>query len=336
MAAEQEMVEHIASQRLTMGSKFLADANYQDARTAFASVLALGESPRKEIVDEAKRGLAEADKFQSMTPEDLAGHSVYAAKLDVETVLTKVLKTQGTDQTFRPERPPVSPVLGPLAPSPPHSARKSPAPVTPEPEPEQPPVTPPRRARQPEPFDVAFAGAGPIGLRFQARGDRQPVTVSEVVPGSQAAQAGRLEVGLVLVAVQRVSVEGETFKTVMQLLAQGERPFVLTFRAEPPAQEQAEAAEPECTPDQREGRRRSLGGTLRRTTSPCETPGKRGAVYLQPETSPMLQRYGEEDEEEDDLAGLPQPTGWALVRATYVGSRTTLTRHAVSAQRPSQ
>ena len=54
---EDEMVEHIASQRLTMGSKFLADANYQDARTAFASVLAL-DSPRKEIVDEAKRGLA--------------------------------------------------------------------------------------------------------------------------------------------------------------------------------------------------------------------------------------------------------------------------------------
>ena len=112
-ALELEAAQHIANTRVALGSRMIAEGAYEDAKVAFGSVLRLGDSPTKSTIEVARRGLAEAEAGKYMSPEDLAGHSVYSLPVSVDEVQA-LLKTQGpsgvSTQLRRQSSVPVSPL----------------------------------------------------------------------------------------------------------------------------------------------------------------------------------------------------------------------------------
>jgi hypothetical protein len=112
-ALELEAAEHIANTRVALGSRMIAAGAYEDAKVAFGSVLRLGDSPSKSTIEAARRGLAEAEAGEYMSPEDLAGHGVYSLPVAVEEVQA-LLETDGpsrvSTQLRRHSSAPVSPL----------------------------------------------------------------------------------------------------------------------------------------------------------------------------------------------------------------------------------
>lgn len=256
---ELEAAQHIANERVALGSKMIAEGAYEDAKIAFGSVLKLGDSPAKSTVEAAQRGLAEAEACEYMSPEDLAGHSVYSHPVSVEEVQA-LLETDGArGLTTQPQRGGQMSTISPLSPT--TSVAST-------------------MARQPHLLEVKFTQRS-IGLVFEASDDHGPVWVAKIVDGSPAAFNACVRVGLILHAVRGHEIEGERFSRVMELLAVPERPVMLSFRLPPDEVSQAQspaatratpaaAAAVDSTDD-------GSGGALRRTGS-------------------MLQRYRDEIE----------------------------------------
>jgi len=77
--------------------------------------------------------------------------------------------------------------------------------------------------------DVVIQEPGKIGLRLEAACDSERPHVSAITPGSQAAAADGLSVGMELVAVQGEAV-GAGRGAAMAAIAQAGRPLRLRFQ----------------------------------------------------------------------------------------------------------
>ena len=79
--------------------------------------------------------------------------------------------------------------------------------------------------------EVEFAQAGSLGIKFRSKTAADPPEIKAITAGGLAARLGeaRLRPGLVLAAVQGVSVAGQPFAQALQRLKEASRPLRLTF-----------------------------------------------------------------------------------------------------------
>ena len=79
--------------------------------------------------------------------------------------------------------------------------------------------------------EVEFAQAGSLGIKFHSKTAADPPEIKAITAGGLAARLGeaRLRPGLVLAAVQGVSVAGQPFAQALQRLKEASRPLRLTF-----------------------------------------------------------------------------------------------------------
>ena len=100
--------------------------------------------------------------------------------------------------------------------------------------------------RQSNTVTVEFAEThGSIGLVFGGRKEGIAPYIRKIVPGSLAAERPALRPGLILVAVQRESVETHSYQQALDAIAAASRPVELAFRLGASMEEEAAAAAPD-------------------------------------------------------------------------------------------
>eukprot|EP01050_Picozoa_sp_SAG11_P027855 SAG11_NODE_7218_length_1176_cov_2.871866_1_plen_233_part_10 len=191
-----DLLMDVEQARMGLGSSLLSKGQYESAIIAYQSVLQI--SPGN---DEAKRGLAEAQKGTALQPLDL--HTWPQA--GITTQLPDILKT--------------------------HIGVEAPVPTSPG------QCSADGSPRGCEEFNVVFSAEGSIGILFEAANSRAPVVIAAIEDGSPASKDPRLFIGQILTAVRGTPVEGFPFSSTQQLLSNKARPLALSFRSELPPTE---------------------------------------------------------------------------------------------------